>query len=105
MHEKDGEDQLDWSLKNQEILKEPKNRQINVNARKRNKVNGIVYICRGNCLLKYVIWRNIGKRKEVKGRGRRRGKQLLDNLKERRGYCELNKQTLDRTLWKIGFDR
>jgi len=29
-------------------------------------------------------------KKEVKGRGRRRGKQLLDNLKERRGYRELN---------------
>jgi len=39
----------------------------------------------------------------MKGRGGRRSKQLLDSLKERRGYCELKKQELDRTLWKTGF--
>ena len=35
----------------------------------------------------------------------RRGKQLLDGIKETRGYCELKKDALDRTLWRISFGR
>jgi hypothetical protein len=37
-------------------------------------------------------------------RGRRRRK-LLDDLKERRGYCHLKEETLDRTVWRAGFGR
>jgi len=33
-------------------------------------------------------------------RGRRR-KKLLDDLKDRRGYCQLKEESLDRTLWRI----
>ena len=29
--------------------------------------------------------------------------QLLDDLKEIRGYCKLKKETLDRTLWRTRF--
>ena len=32
-------------------------------------------------------------------RGRRRRK-LLDDLKERRGYCHLKEEALDRTVWR-----
>ena len=35
-------------------------------------------------------------------RGRRR-KKLLDGLKERRGYCHLKEEALDRTVWRAGF--
>ena len=35
-------------------------------------------------------------------RGRRRRK-LLDDLKERRGYCELKEEAIDRTMWRAGF--
>jgi hypothetical protein len=35
---------------------------------------------------------------EVTGRGTRRRKQLLDDLKEERGYWKLEEETLDRTL-------
>ena len=31
-------------------------------------------------------------------RGRRR-KKLLDGLKDRRGYCHLKEEALDRTMW------
>jgi hypothetical protein len=31
--------------------------------------------------------------------GRRR-KKLLDELKDRKGYCELKEEALDRTLWR-----
>ena len=37
-------------------------------------------------------------------RGRRRRK-LLDDLKERRGYCHLKAEALDRTVWRGGFGR
>jgi len=37
-------------------------------------------------------------------RGSRRRK-LLDNLKERRGYCHLKEEALDRTVWRAGFGR
>ena len=37
-------------------------------------------------------------------RGRRR-KKLLDDLKERRGYCHLKEEALDRTVWRAGFGR
>jgi hypothetical protein len=37
----------------------------------------------------------------VTGRGRRRRKQLLDDLKETRGYCKLKEEALDlkKPLW------
>ena len=35
-------------------------------------------------------------------RGRRRRK-LLNDLKERRGYCHLKEEDLDRTMWRAGF--
>ena len=45
-------------------------------------------------------------------RGRRR-KKLLDDLKDRRGYCQLKEEALDRTTWRnrleealnLSFDR
>jgi hypothetical protein len=56
-----------------------------------------------NCLLK-----NINKRKgriKVRGRRRRKRKQLLDNIKENRGYCKLKEEALDHTVWRTGFGR
>ena len=35
-------------------------------------------------------------------RGRRR-KKLLDDLKDRRGYCHLKEEALDRTMWRNRF--
>ena len=40
----------------------------------------------------------------TKRRGRRR-KKLLDDLKDRRGYCLLKEETLDRTVWRNRFGR
>ena len=39
------------------------------------------------------------------GRGRRRHKKLLDDLKERRGYSHLKEEALDRTIWRARFGR
>ena len=37
---------------------------------------------------------------EVTGRRDRRRKQLMDGLKENRGYWKLKEETLDRMLWR-----
>ena len=37
---------------------------------------------------------------EVTGRQRRRRKQLLHGLKEKRGYWKLKEDALDRILWR-----
>jgi hypothetical protein len=44
---------------------------------------------------------------ELEGSGRqgRRRKQQLDDLKEKRGYCKLKEEALDRTLWRTRFGR
>ena len=42
---------------------------------------------------------------EVTRRGGRRPKELLDDLKDRRGYCQLKEEALDRTMWMNRFGR
>ena len=37
-------------------------------------------------------------------RGRKR-RELLDDLKERRGYSQLKEEALDRTVWRARFGR
>jgi hypothetical protein len=35
----------------------------------------------------------------------RKHKQLLDELKESKGYCKLKQEALNRTLWRMNFGR
>jgi hypothetical protein len=39
------------------------------------------------------------------GRRERRRRNLLDNLKERKGYSHLKEEALDRTMWRARFGR
>jgi hypothetical protein len=55
---------------------------------------------RRNCLLKHIIEGKIEGRIVVTGWWRRRRKQLLDELKEKRGYWKLKGEALDGTLWR-----
>jgi len=55
---------------------------------------------RWNCLLKHSIEGKVEGRIKVMGRQGRRHKQLLDDLKEKRGYWKLKEKTLDCTLWR-----
>jgi hypothetical protein len=41
----------------------------------------------------------------VTGRRVRRRTELLDDLKERRGYSHLKEEALDCTVWRAGFGR
>ena len=60
--------------------------------------NWIGHILRRNCLVEQVIEGKIKGQIEVRRRRGRRRKKLLDDLKDRRGYCQLKEEALDRTL-------
>jgi hypothetical protein len=72
---------------------------------RKRKANWIGHILRRNCLLKQVIEGKIQGRIEVTRRRGRRRKKFLDDLGERRGYCHLNEEALDRIKWKNHFGR
>jgi len=40
----------------------------------------------------------------TRSRGRR-CRKLLDDLQEKRGYCKLKEETLDRIIWRTKFGR
>jgi hypothetical protein len=50
-----------------------------------------------------VIEGKLEERTEMTGRRGRRRKQLLDDLKEKRRYCKLKEEALDRTQWRTRF--
>jgi len=69
------------------------------------KSNWIGHIFLRKCFLQRVIERKIKGGIEVRGRRGRRRRKLLDDRKERRGYCHLKEEALDRTMWRAGFGR
>jgi hypothetical protein len=69
----------------------------------KRKANWIGHILRRNCHLKQVIEGKIKGQIEMTRRQGRRRKKLLKDLKDRRGYCELNEDALDRTVWRNRF--
>ena len=71
----------------------------------KRKANWIGHILRRNCLLKQVIEGKIKGQIEVTRRQGRRRMKLLDDLKDRRGYCELKEEAVDRTVWRNRFAR
>jgi hypothetical protein len=69
------------------------------------KANWIGHILHRNCLLKQVIEGPIEGEMDVTRRRGRRRKKLLDDLKDRRGYCHLKEEALDHTMWRNRFGR
>ena len=65
----------------------------------------IGHILRRNCLLKQVIEGKIKGEMDVTRRRGRRRKKLLDDLKDRKGYCHLKEEALARTMWRDRFGR
>ena len=72
---------------------------------RKRKANWIGYILRRNCLVKQIIEGKIKGQIEVTKRRGRRRKKLLDDLKDRRGYCQLKGEALDRTMRRNRFGR
>jgi hypothetical protein len=71
----------------------------------KQKANWIGHILHRNCLLQRVTEGKIQGGIEVTGRQGRRSRKLLDDLKERTGYCHLKEEALDRTMWRARFGR
>jgi len=95
-----------WLIK---VLRVNEQRNILHEIRKR-KTNWIGHILRRNCLLQVIEGKIKGQIEVIRRRGRRR-KKLLDDLKDRRGYCQLKEEALDRfgrgfgpVVWQITDD-
>ena len=69
----------------------------------KREANWIGHILCRNCLLQWVTEGKVEGRTVVLGRRGRRRKQLLGDTKETKGYWNLKKESIDRTLWKTRF--
>jgi hypothetical protein len=100
-------EKISWTdrVRNEEVLHRFKEERNILHTIKRRKANWIGHILRRNCLLKHVIEGKLEGKIEVMGRRGRRRKQLLDDLKEERGYRNLKEEALDYTLWRTCFGR
>ena len=86
------------------LLRVNEQRKILHEIRKR-EANWIGHILRRNCLLQQVIEGKIKGQIEVTRRRGKGRKKLLDDLKDRRGYCQLKEEAVDRTMWRNRFGR
>jgi len=78
-------------------VKEERNNLLTI---KRRKANWIFYSLHRNCLLNHVIE---GKIEGMGRRRKRRRKQLLDDLKEKRRCWNLKEEVLNRSCFKRGY--
>ena len=92
---------ISWTdrMKTEEAFRRVKEKKNILHTIKRRKAEQFGHILRRNCLLKYVIEGKTETRSEVTGRRGRRSKQLLDDLKEMRGYWKLKVEALYSPLW------
>jgi len=100
-------EKISWTghVRNEEILLRAKEQRNILHEIRKRKANWIGHILCRNCLLQRVIEGKVKGGIEVTGRRGRRRRKLLDDLKERRGYCHLKGEALDRTMWRAGFGR
>jgi hypothetical protein len=100
-------EKISWTdrVRNEEVLRRVNEERNTLQKTKRRKANWIGHILRRNCLLKHVIEGKIEKSIEMTGRRGRRRKQLLDDLKKKRGYSKLKEEALGRTVWRTRFER
>jgi len=91
--------------RNEEVLLRVKEQRKILHEISKWQANWIGHILRRNCLLQRIIEGKIKGGIVVTGRRGRRRRKLLDDLKERRGYCHLKEEALDRTMWRARFGR
>jgi hypothetical protein len=89
-------------VRNDEVLYTVKEKRYTLQTIKRKTANWKGHILRRKCLLKPATDGKIEGTVEVARRRGRRRMQLLDHLKEKKGYWKL-KDVLDRTLWRTLF--
>jgi len=98
-------EKISWTdhVRNEEVLLRVNEQRNILHEIRKWKANWIGHIVRRNCLLKQVIEGKIKGEMEVEIRRGRRRKELLDDLKDRRGYSHLKEGALDRTMWRHHF--
>jgi hypothetical protein len=98
-------EKISWTehVRNEEVVQRVKEERNILQTINRKKANWIGHVLRRNCLLKHVIEGKIEGRIEVRRRRGRRRKQLLDDLKEKGGHCQLKEEALDSTVWRTRF--
>ena len=92
-------------VRNEEVLIRVNEQRNILHEIRKRKANWIGQILGRNCLLQHVIEGKIKGQIEVTRRRGRRRKELLDDLKDRRGYCQLKEEAVDRTMWRNRFGR
>ena len=92
-------------MRNEEVLLRVNEQRNILHEIRKRKANLIGHILRRNCFLKQVVEGKIKGQIEVKRRRGRRRKKLLDDLKDRRGHCQLKEEALVRTMWRNRFGR
>ena len=100
-------EKISWTdhVRNEEVLLRVNEQRNILHETRKQKANWIGHILRRNCLLQQVIEGKIKGQIEVKRRRGRRRKKLLDDLTNRRGYCQLKEEAVDRTMWRNRFGR
>ena len=100
-------EKISWTdhVRNEEVLLRVNEQRNILHEKRKRKANWIGHILRRNCLLKQVTEGKIKGQIEVTRRRGRRRKKLLDDLKDRRAYCQLKEEALDRTMWRNRFGR
>jgi hypothetical protein len=91
--------------RNEEVLLRVNEQRNIIREIIKRKATWIGHIFRRNCLLKQVIEGKIKGQIEMTRRQGRRRKKLLDDIRGRRGYCELKEEAVDRTVWRNRFAR
>ena len=100
-------EKISWAdhVRNEEVLLRVNEQRNILHEIIKRKANWIGHILRRNCLLKQVIEGKIKGQIEVTRRQGRNRKKLLDVLKDRRGYCELKEEAVDRAMRRNRFAR
>jgi hypothetical protein len=95
-------EKISWTdhVRNEEVLLRAKGQRNIPHEIRERKANWIGHILRRNCLLQWVTEGKIQGGVEVTGRQGRRCRELLGDLKERRGYSHLKEEALARTKWR-----
>ena len=91
--------------RNEEVLLRVNEQRNIIHEIRKRKANWIGHTLRRNCLLQQVIEGKIKGQIEVTRRRGRRRKKLLDDLKDRKRYCQLKEEALDRIMWRNRFGR
>ena len=103
--EEDGKDQLTDHVRNEDVLFRVKEQRNILHEIRKRKADWIGHLLRRNCLLQRVIEGKIKVGIEVTGRRGKRRRKLLNDLKERRGYSQFERESsrshyVESSLWK-----